>query len=111
MPDEQEEIPWSERDWSTAEFCQAKGISKWFFEQLKAEGRAPRLLMYGPKLFRITPQARAEWEERMRREAELKSFLMERKRRREHLRAAAAKSVAVRKSRRAAVQVASKPAG
>ena len=46
--------------YSVPSFCAAHGISESFFYQLRAEGRGPRVLKLGARIF-ITFEAAAAW--------------------------------------------------
>jgi len=46
--------------YSVPSFCAAHGISESFFYQLKAEGRGPRVLKLGTRVF-VTHEAAARW--------------------------------------------------
>ena len=46
--------------YSVPSFCAAHGISESFFYQLKAEGRGPRVLRLGARVF-VTHQAAEQW--------------------------------------------------
>ena len=46
--------------YSIPSFCQAHGISESFFHQLRTEGRGPRVLKLGARVF-ITHEAAAAW--------------------------------------------------
>jgi hypothetical protein len=46
--------------YSIPSFCAAHGISESFFHQLRAEGRGPRVLRLGARVF-VTHEAAAAW--------------------------------------------------
>jgi hypothetical protein len=90
------QISLADRDWSPAEFCKIKKISKWKYEQLKKSGQGPHEIVYSPRMRRISPTARRVWEQRMLDLANTKAARLERQRRRQHAKEAAAKSAAAR---------------
>jgi hypothetical protein len=94
--DDLDQVPWHLRDWTPRQYCQARGISKWLFEQYKARGLI-RVTYYSPKLHRLTPEDRAWSDAAIRAEAETQAAKLERQRRRQQLKVAAQRSVQSRK--------------
>ncbi len=93
--DTYDDVPWELRDWTPAQYQQARGFSRWLYEKYKAEGLI-RVTAYTAKMHRLTPEDRAWSDAAIRAAADTKAAKLERQRRRQQLKVAAANSAAAR---------------
>lgn len=84
----------SQRDMTLAEWRERRGISKTKHHELKNAGLGPRELEYPGRTIRITAADDAEWERQMRERGKRHAAQLERARRVELARQAAAAAVA-----------------
>lgn len=69
-----------ERSFSIAELCEAENISAGTYFNLRREGLGPREIRFRSTV-RITPDARREWHEKLRRHSATRAARLEQQRR------------------------------
>ena len=95
-----------DRSMTISEFCTAENISlSYYFKKLRGLGIGPEeLRVPGTGIIRITPEARAEWHERMRELQGTREAKLETARRREQTVVAAKRSVESRQRTKAELE-------
>jgi hypothetical protein len=89
-------VPISERSLTLGEFCEVENISRSFLNKLRKLNLGPHITeIVGPglSLFRVTPEARREWHQRMKKYRESKQAQIAAERRHQQQIAAGQKSI------------------